>query len=279
MKHAVHLIALGISLSLSGCAGVTFYSDSGLTNKTGIPIYGPKPYLLVARTGAKDKPVEVSIVYLPDSENVIYARPHAGFGTAKMSLALSNGQLTAYGQETDPKLAELITSIGGLITARAGAVKTEAEANQLLKGAGTQQSADAVFKTGQEVLKLSIEMQRAVKPKPLPGLLASEIQTIQSAADVLKRAGNDLADLKKVSSAPDNLALVKAQSEELAKLPAPGAGSSTPRDSSLQIVKAWSDYLEKLLKYALPEKPDPATFELYEIIRSNGTTALKKVSP
>lgn len=80
--------------ALSGCAGVDFYSDPGLKKPTGIPIYGAKPYVLVARTKAKDKPVEVSIQYLTDRSQVIYAKPRSGFGSADLKLSLSNGQLT-----------------------------------------------------------------------------------------------------------------------------------------------------------------------------------------
>ena len=109
--------------TLSGCAGVTFYSESTLEKKTGIPIYAPKPYLLVSRTGAKDKPVEVTIVYLNDPSKVVYAKPHSGFGSSNLTLALANGQLTSFGQQTDTKVPELITAIGGLITSKCDSVQ------------------------------------------------------------------------------------------------------------------------------------------------------------
>jgi hypothetical protein len=106
---------------LTACAGWNFYSDRALTTQSGIPIFAPKPYLLVARTGAADKPIEVSVVYLNDPQNVIYAVPRSGIGSADLSLTLADGRLTAFGQTTDTKIPETITSLAGLLTARAEA--------------------------------------------------------------------------------------------------------------------------------------------------------------
>jgi predicted component of type VI protein secretion system len=76
-RNVIGTVALAIASAavVSGCAGVSFYSDPELKKLTGIPVYAPKPYLLVARTGAKDKPVDVSIVYLNDTSKVVYAKP------------------------------------------------------------------------------------------------------------------------------------------------------------------------------------------------------------
>ncbi|HEY0856447.1 MAG TPA: hypothetical protein VGE16_05290 [Albitalea sp.] len=108
---------------LSACAGVNFYADPGLQTRTGIPIHAAKPYLLVARTGAAEKPVEVSVVYLSDPQKVIYADPRSGFGSSNLKLSLSNGQLTEFGQEADNKGLELVQSLAGLITARTSVEK------------------------------------------------------------------------------------------------------------------------------------------------------------
>ena len=142
---AALLICVGVGLS--GCAGVSFYSDPTLQNETGIPIYGSKPYLLVARTGAAEKPVEVSIVYLSDPQKIIYAKPRSGFGSANLKLSLANGQLTEFGQETDTKIPDLIDSLSGFITARAAARAGEAksasvdgpafELYEIIQGAGS----------------------------------------------------------------------------------------------------------------------------------------------
>ena len=52
-----------VLLALNGCARVAFYKDKDLKGgETGVKFYTPKPYLLIARTGAKDKPVDVSVI-------------------------------------------------------------------------------------------------------------------------------------------------------------------------------------------------------------------------
>jgi hypothetical protein len=102
---------------------VNFYSDANLKTQTGIPIFATKPYLLVVETGSTEKPIEVTVVHLRDAERVIYADPRSGFGSSNLTLTLTNGQLTTFGQQTDPKIPELIDSISGFITARADAAR------------------------------------------------------------------------------------------------------------------------------------------------------------
>jgi hypothetical protein len=159
---AVTLIALG----LSGCAGVNFYSDPTLKTPTGIPIYGARPYLLVSRTGAEAKPVETSIVYITDPEKVIYADPKSGFGTAKLTLELAGGQLTSFGQETDTKIPELLAQVSGLITARAGAAKSFAEAASIAK-ASTQQATLSEADAAQRVQDIANAIDKSAKANEL----------------------------------------------------------------------------------------------------------------
>ena len=110
-----------MSIACVGCAGVNLYSDASLQTKAGIPIFAAKPYLLVVHTGSTEKPIEVTVVHLRDTERVVYAVPRSGFGTSNLQVSLSNGQLTSFGQITDSKIPELIDSISGFITARADA--------------------------------------------------------------------------------------------------------------------------------------------------------------
>src|SRR5687768_12027754 len=83
----------------TGCAGVRIYSDPELKTQTGVRHYAPKPYLLVTRTGAKEKPVELSVVYLPNLEEPHFAIMKGGLGNNKMNLKLTNGILTEFGTE------------------------------------------------------------------------------------------------------------------------------------------------------------------------------------
>lgn len=272
------ILMIGTSTGLCSCAGVTFYSDPNLQTKTGIPIYAPKPYLLIARTGAKDKPVDVSIVHLNDYQNVIYAKPRSGFGSSSLALALANGQLTSFGQQTDTKIPELITALGGIISTRATAAKTEAEAAQIRSGISTLQAAVSPVDAGINVDKVADEIQEKIKNKvALRGLTDSELQTVLSAAQALKSAATALLNPSNAPSASMYFEQVKAQADILSKLPTPTA--STQRDSSLQIVQAWASELNKLFDSVQPEKKAPPTFELYEIKETGGTTKLLKIDP
>jgi len=104
---------------LASCSSVEFYKDEALTQKTGLKFYSSKPYLLVTRTGAKEKPIDVAIQYLPNADDPTYARFIPGLGSHKFNVALNNGMLTSYGQEGDTKTAETLTAIAGIMTARA----------------------------------------------------------------------------------------------------------------------------------------------------------------
>lgn len=272
---ALGSIALVIaSAVVSGCAGVSFYSDPELTKSTGIPIYAPKPYLLVSRTGAKDKPVDVSIVYLNDTNKVVYAKPHSGFGSAKLSLALSNGQMTSFGQETDPKIPELIASLSGMITAQAGAGKTGAEAKKILSE--IEQGADYVT-TGAKVRAVADDIAASLKAKKLDALTGDERKDVSDAKDALLAAAATLSDPTKAPAGEAALKAVKAQTEVLSKISDIPGGPN--RAEAAGLLKGWAAKLGALFDNAQPEKPKEAAFELYEIIRDGSTTTLKRVGP
>jgi len=85
-------MALAAALSVGACGHVSFYDDQTARNKeTGIKFYTPKPYVLVSRVQAKDSPIKVEVVYLPDLQNPIYARTIPGWGSSNLSLEFSNG--------------------------------------------------------------------------------------------------------------------------------------------------------------------------------------------
>jgi len=193
-------VVFSITAVLGGCAGITFYSDPELKNQTGIPVYPSKPYLLVSRTGAKEKPIDTSIVYLPDRTKVIYAKPRSGFGSANLTMALAGGQMTSFGQQTDTKIPELITSLAGMITARAGAEKTLAEARAIEDGF-REEAAPSAKVSSKLVLSLSKDILQKATPSGLPGLLDSELRKLKSIAQALASAGAILADPAKAPMA------------------------------------------------------------------------------
>jgi hypothetical protein len=50
MKNTLIKVVAGIAfLAFTGCAPVKFYSNAGLTQKSGLKYYTVKPYLLVER--------------------------------------------------------------------------------------------------------------------------------------------------------------------------------------------------------------------------------------
>ena len=275
MRYCRAITALLAASSLGGCAGVTFYSDKDLKTQTGIPIYAPKPYLLVARTGAKDKPVDISVVYLNDPQKVIYADPRSGFGSANLTLALTNGQMTSFGQQTDTKIPELITSLGGLLTSRATASKTEAEAAQVRANIGTtQQGMVPSEEAGVKIATVADEM--TAKIGTLQGLSDEEVQTVKSAAQALKVAGTALSDPANAPLAPKLFADVKTQVDALSKLPSIAA-AGTPRVAALDLIQAWVAQLGKYVESAQPEKEAQPTFELYEIVQGANGPSLRRV--
>ena len=276
MSTFIRVSLVASILASSGCAGVNFYSDPGLTKSTGIPLYAPKPYVLVSRTGAKDKPVEVSVVWLNDTQRVIYADPRSGFGSAKLTMALANGQLTNFGQETDPKISELITSLGGFLTARATAEKTRAEAAEIRERA--LQAAQATD-VGPPVLKIGEEIARKIKGNELPGLSETEMKSLASAAQSLINAGNLLSDPANAPSHREQLEIVKVQAERLEKIGTPST-SGDSREASLQVVRTWAAALKKLFVDSQAGTAMLPDFELYEIVQNqNGTTSLRRVGP
>jgi hypothetical protein len=284
-RFLANLVRRGIGpvvcAAVSGCAGVNFYSDAALTKKTGIPIYGSKPYLMVVRTQAEDKPVEVSIQYLPDPSKVIYAEPTSGFGSANLTLSLTQGQMTAFGQETDTKVPELLGAVTGLITGRATAAKTLAEAGQIKAGkvASTAQGAELLKpQILADIKSLRADLDGAPFKAEATKLDSSQLATV----DGLKLA---LDAVIKYSAKPEDKALLDAAvaalpeaSKPFMALPEPPAIPSSA-SSALIRIKEYKKRLGDIVKALTPPKEEQDTFELYEILQdaSGGVTALRRV--
>ncbi len=106
------LLAMGLAIIvLNGCGGVHFYSDNDLKVRTGLRYYTAKPYVLVARVGGNTKPVEVSIVYLPDLAKPQYAKHVKGFGKNNFKFVMENSILTDVGIDTDQNLSDVVNAI------------------------------------------------------------------------------------------------------------------------------------------------------------------------
>ena len=112
-------VILACAQAIAACAGVRVYSDPAFTHETGVKVFAPKPYLLVARTGAKNNPVQLSIVYLPDTRDVSYIRQKRGWGSNDLGLGIQNGMLVQLGSKGDARMAEGTSAVADLLTAAA----------------------------------------------------------------------------------------------------------------------------------------------------------------
>lgn len=269
-------------VALSGCAGVQFYADAELTKRTGIPIYGSKPYLLVVRTQAEDKPVEVSIQYLPDPSKVIFAEPKSGFGSANLTLSLTQGQMTAFGQQTDTKLPELLGALSGLITSRATAAKTLAEAGQIKAGTvpGTAQSAELLKpETLASIKALRSDLEGAEFKKDAAGLDGSQRGTVDGLKVSLDAVINNAAKPENKALLDTTVAALPDAAKPFMALPDPPAIAS-PASSALIRIKDYKTRLAVIVKALTPAKEtSPTAFELYEIVQDKvgGVTAIRRV--
>jgi len=109
-----------------GCARIEVYSDPQMKGEeTGFKFYAPKPYLLVGR-GEEGKPVEISIKYLLDLTQPLYAKPRPGWiGSSTLSMTfLESGTLNTFNQTVDTKATEMVTALGGFVTSLAAANKS-----------------------------------------------------------------------------------------------------------------------------------------------------------
>lgn len=121
------MLVIVCAIVLSGCAKLQFYKNpdfSGL--EEGVKFYYSKPYLLVTRTFSTTPDgqtqitsVQASVVYLPDQKNPVYARMKTGYGSANLSISITDGKLSSVGQQTDTKIPETITALTGMATAAA----------------------------------------------------------------------------------------------------------------------------------------------------------------
>jgi hypothetical protein len=117
MKNALIKLVSGIFiLAITGCASVKFYSNAELTKKSGLKYYTVKPYLQVERDPINNSIVKATILYLPDLENPQYIAMKDGLGSRKLDLKLTDGSINTFGLDTDPKIAETIAALSGLVS-------------------------------------------------------------------------------------------------------------------------------------------------------------------
>jgi hypothetical protein len=115
MKNTLSKVVTSILfLTLVGCAPVKFYSNSELTQKSGLKYYTVKPYLLVERDPATGNILKATVVYMPDLENPQYMVVRDGLGSRKVDLKLTEGSINTISVATDPKIAESLEALATL---------------------------------------------------------------------------------------------------------------------------------------------------------------------
>ncbi|HLN20525.1 MAG TPA: hypothetical protein VK213_05510 [Bacteroidales bacterium] len=138
MKNPPFIIAsLCLYFILQGCSPVKFYSDPGLTRKTGLKYYSVKPYMKVERDQASNKAVKAEIIYLPDVSSPQFLMIKDGPGSRKVDLKLADGTISTLGVATDPQTAETIEALAALVSKSTDAVK-DISALEGMPGAGSQ---------------------------------------------------------------------------------------------------------------------------------------------
>ncbi len=121
MKHIFSMLL--VSILLSGCAPVKFYSDPALSKSTGFKYYTSKPYVQVEKEITSGNIVKAGIIYLPDLENPQYLEMRNGPGSKKAEIKLSEGIITLFSVESDPAIAESIEAVAGLLSKGSAALE------------------------------------------------------------------------------------------------------------------------------------------------------------
>ena len=84
MKNSNYALLSGlVMLLITSCAPVKFYSNDGLTEKTGLKYYTVKPFLHVERDAETNRIVKANVVYLPDLAHPQYMVMQDGLNSRK----------------------------------------------------------------------------------------------------------------------------------------------------------------------------------------------------
>lgn len=123
MKKSIFAAVAGfLILMITGCAPVKFYSNPGLTEKSGLKYYTVKPYLQVEKDLASSNIVKATVVYLPDLANPQYMVVRDGLGSRKVDLKLTDGSINTISVATDPKIAESVEALAALVSKTASSI-------------------------------------------------------------------------------------------------------------------------------------------------------------
>ena len=117
MKNTMIALLVSVAIfTLTGCAPVQFYSNSGLTVKTGLKYYTVKPFLHVERDAETNRIVKATVLYLPDLANPQYMRIREGVNSKKVNLKFTNGSIDTFGYTSTGKIGESVDALAAMIS-------------------------------------------------------------------------------------------------------------------------------------------------------------------
>lgn len=272
--RAHHRVAAMLACLLAaGCARIEVYTDPLMKGEeTGFKFYTAKPYLLVGRVAA-DKPVEMSIKYLPDLTRPLYAKPRPGWiGSSTLSMTFAeSGMLTTFNQVSDPKATEMVTALGGFLTSLATANKTNREAN-LSQPAPAPDIAKIVPELKQAAAELRAHStDEAVRANRITAEEAQKVRLYAANVDI---AASHLEGAHPENVAPFVAAMLKSVSEGLRTQVKPPSNDREVGRQGIVFARARID--AAIARLAVP-LPGEAFFALYEIVMKDGVTTLVEV--
>lgn len=274
------LFSLALIFVFTSCSSIKFYSDKDLKKETGIKVYEPKPYFLVERKTTKDLALKTSIIYLPDYENPTYIKPIKGIGSSDLQLSLNNGMINGYGISSDTKIPETITALTGAIGSASSAYKTYAEALGIL---------DEISKSNIENNEKSGTSESMKKAEPLiKGVLADldnvkDSNLMSTNQKIVFKSALSLVNstLTVISNYdPGDIPSVVFDLEKAIKVLRSikiGNDTDNQKEFNSKLSQNISE-IEKGINLMIPKtKSSPSSFQLYQIIMSNGKTTLKRI--
>ncbi|MCE5344967.1 MAG: hypothetical protein LLG13_01600 [Bacteroidales bacterium] len=117
MKNHFLVVITGLIIFLlSGCTPVKFYSNSGLSENSGLKYYTEKPYLLVERNSEDRRIIKATFVYLPDLANPHYMVINGGLGSGRVEIKLKDGSISSLGMSSDSKIARTTEALAELVS-------------------------------------------------------------------------------------------------------------------------------------------------------------------
>jgi hypothetical protein len=281
------LTALALVLGLGGCASLKFYSGEDLTTarEVGLKTYYSKPYILVARDGTA-KVISVSLIFLPDLAHPVFAKARSGYGSSNLSLGFSNSMLTSFGQQTDTKIPETITSLGGLETALGTNAKAMAEAAQI-KHTIEKQAGD-LGAQAEPTKRVADSLRQLAKDKAFSANAQLILNMNANLLFAPAKGGTPATGVAAALDAPDAMAHAKAIAESIGKITKALSGIKIADPMPEKDKGAWSRLasdiadlgdIQKAIRGATGEAPPsaPAALTLYEVVMTGPNTSLTEV--